>query len=141
MPTTVSGSMMFGGGPDGRTTAGVVNVFNYKIEDLAQGGDITARAFFQAPRPCRVLDARIIPEAASTGVDGSNTLLVQLYNITQSAAVAAVTRTADLAANTPVALTVAASAAEIEEDDVLGIVVTQGTTANAGTFVLQVTYT
>lgn len=111
--------------------------FNYKVEDLAAGVDITARAFFQAKEALEVLTAAIVPEAASVGVDGANTLVVTLRNITQAKDIATVTRTTDLVANTPVALAVTLANAKVTKEDVLGLVVTQGATANAGTFVLQ----
>lgn len=119
--------------------SGVQTAFT-RVEDLSAGADITARAFFRAKYPIEVLEAEILPEAVSAGVDGSNTLAVTLRNITEGVDIATVTRTTDLAANTPVALTVTAANADVAADDVLGIVVTQGATANAGRFILQVTY-
>jgi enoyl-CoA hydratase/carnithine racemase len=121
--------------------AASVSVFNYKVENLSAGADITARAFFVAPVALTVLDSvKIIPEAASTGVDSGNSLIVTLRNITEGADVATITRTTDLAANTPVALTLAAAAADIAASDVLGLVVTQGAAADASTFVLQFSF-
>lgn len=120
--------------------AASVRVFSYKVENLAAGADITARAFFVAPYALTVLDSvKLIPEAASTGVDVSNTLVVTLRNITEGVDIATVTRGAggDLVANTPVALTLTAANADIAAADVLGLVVTQGATADASTFVLQ----
>jgi hypothetical protein len=116
-------------------------VFNYKVEDLGAGADLTARAFFVAPFALTVLDSvQVIPEAASAGVDGSNTLVLTLRNITASEDIATITRTTDLAANTPVALTLTAANADIAASDVLGLVVTQGAAANAGTFLFQFAY-
>lgn len=121
--------------------AALIDIFSYKIENLAAGADLTARAFFVAPAALTILDSvKLIPEAASTGVDGSNTLVVTLRNITEGVDIATITRTADLVANTPLALTLTSANADIAAGDVLGIVVTQGATADAGTFMVQFSF-
>lgn len=120
--------------------AAQVHVFNYKVENLAAGADLTERAFFSHPNALTVLAAKIIPEGASAGVDGSNTIVVTLRNITEAVDVASVTRTADLAANTPVSLTLTAANADIAAGDVLGVVVTNGAAADPDTFVVQFSF-
>lgn len=110
------------------------------IEDLAADADIAARVFFRAKYPTEILEAEILPTAASTGVDGSNTLTVTVRNVTQSVDIATVVSTTNLALNTPVALTVTAANRFTNADDVIGIVVTQGTTANTAGFLVQVTH-
>lgn len=123
-----------------RNYAGI-GIFNYKVENLAAGADLTARAFFKAPVALTILDSvNVIPEAASTGIDGSNTLVLTLRNITESVDIATTTRTIDLAANAPVSLTLAAANADITSGDVLGLVVTQGAAADAGTFLFQFSF-
>lgn len=110
----------------------------YQVEDLAAGADISARAIFQAKQALTILDDVVfIPAAASVGVDGSNTLVITLRNITEGVDIATVTRTTDLVANTPIALTLTAANADVASADVLGIVVTQGATADTAGGSLQ----
>ena len=115
-------------------------IFTARVENLAAGADITARAELAVPYPITIYDVQIIPLASSTGVDGSNTMVVTWTNITKSVDIATVTRTTDISANTPVALTITASAANCAADDVQGIVVTNGAAADPGLFNVQVTY-
>lgn len=110
------------------------------VENLAAGGDITERVFWRAPYPCYVYEAEILPVAASVGVDGSNTVLVTIQNITQGVAIATVTSTTNYVANTPIALTVTTANADIAAGDVIGLIVTQGATADTAGFVVQFTY-
>jgi hypothetical protein len=111
------------------------------VENLGAGADITARIAYALPVEHEVDAVSILPIAASSGVDSGNTLVVQLVNITDtSAVIAAVTRTADLAANTPVSLTLVAAEAACAANDVIGIVVTQGAASDAGLFAIQVRY-
>lgn len=119
-----------------------VHTASIRMEDLGAGADITARAFFRAKYPIEWLEAEILPEAVSAGIDSGNTLVVTLRNITAAVDIATLTQTTDLAANTPVALTLSTTAANLKSaaDDVMGIVVTQGATANAPIFWLQGTY-
>ena len=116
-------------------------IFNYKVENLAAAADITERAFFQAPVALTVEDSvKALQEAASAGIDGSNTAVITLRNITEAVDVAVVTLTADVSANAATALTLTVANADIAALDILGIVVTQGTTADLASFVLQFAY-
>jgi hypothetical protein len=110
------------------------------VENLAAGADITERAFWRAPYPVQVYQVQVLPIAASVGVDGSNTVLVTLRNITQGVDIATVTSTSNYVANTPISLTITAANADVAADDVLGIVVTQGATADTAGFVVQADY-
>jgi hypothetical protein len=108
------------------------------VEDLGAGADITERAHYIAPRASTVIDSvRAVFSAATAGVDGSNTLVIKLRNITEGADIATVTKTATTSANAVESLTLVAAAADIAASDVLGIVVTQGAASDAGTFTLQ----
>lgn len=121
--------------------AGVFGVFNYKVEDLGAGADITARAFFQAPFALTILDSvKALQEGASAGVDGGNTAVITLRNITEGVDVATITLSADVSANAATALTLTGANADIAASDILGIVVTQGAAANLSSFVLQFAY-
>lgn len=111
-----------------------------KVENLAAGADLTERVFWRAPYPVEILSCEILPEAASVGVDGSNTAVVTLRNITASENIATVTSTAQWAANTPIALTLTAANVDVAADAVIGIVVTNGATADLPIFNLQVNY-
>lgn len=119
--------------------AGVQTVVT-KVENLAAGADLTERVFWRAPYPVEILACEILPEAASTGVDGSNTAAITLRNITASEDIGTVTSTSNWAANTPVALTLTAANVDVAGDAVIGIVVTNGATADLPIFNLQVTY-
>lgn len=119
--------------------AGVQTVVT-KVENLAAGADLTERVFWRAPYPVEILACEILPEAASAGVDESNTAAITLRNITASEDVGTVTSTSNWAANTPVALTLTAANVDVEGDAVIGIVVTNGATADLPIFNLQVTY-
>lgn len=111
-----------------------------KVENLAAGADLTERVFWRAPYPVEILACEILPEAASAGVDGSNTAAITLRNITAAENIGTVTSTSNWAANTPVALTLTAANVDVEGDAVIGIVVTNGATADLPIFNLQVTY-
>lgn len=112
--------------------------FQYQVEDLGAGVDITERAFFSSGFALEIQEVVAIFGEATVGVDGSNTLLITLRNITQAEDVASVTLTANQAAGarTTVSITNDKPAA----NDVLGLIVTQGTTADAGLFELQAQY-
>lgn len=113
-------------------------VVSYDIEDLAAGADIAARAFYIAPRASTVIDSvKCVYEAASSAVDGSNTTVIKLRNITEGADVATVTLTATTSANAAESLTLVSAAADIAANDVLGVVVTNGATADTPKMILQ----
>ena len=117
---------------------GAIQLVQYEIEDLAAGADIAARAIYLAPRACTVLNSvRAVYTAASVGVDGSNTTVITLRNITEGVDVASVTKTATTAANAVESLTLTAANADIAASDVLGVVVTNGATADTPKITLQ----
>lgn len=111
---------------------------SYRLENLSAGADITARAFWRAPAAGSVSAAFFLNEAASAGIDVSNTAVVTLRNITASADIATITLTANTTANTATALTL--GTATLAADDIVGIVVTQGAAADLGIINLQFTY-
>lgn len=117
-----------------------IQQYGIRMENLAANGDVTERVFWRAKFPIQILEAEVLPEAAATGVDGSNTVLVTLRNITQQVDIATVTSTTNWAANTPVALALTAANTDVAADDVIGIVVTQGTAADVAIFWLQITF-
>lgn len=121
---------------------GGVSSVQLRLENLAAGADLTERVFFRCPYPIEWLEAYILPEAVSAGIDAGNSLLVTLRNITAAVDIATVTTIANLAANTPLALTMSTTVANTKSaaDDVIGIVVTQGATADAPIFILQANY-
>lgn len=104
----------------------------YMVEDLAAGAAITARAVWCAPASgaAYVHEAYVLHEAASVGVDGSNTSVLTLRNITQGVDIATVTLSATNSANDKSTLTVSNGA--LAAGDVVGVVVTNGATANPG---------
>lgn len=121
--------------------AGTRILFRHEVDPGAAGVDITARAVFVAPVALTVLDTvKVIFTEASVGVDGSNTLILALRNITEGVDIATVTRSATNSANDVVALTLAGANADVAANDVLGITVTQGATADAGRLTFQFEY-
>lgn len=119
---------------------GDVHTVSISIEDLGAGSDIADRGVFSAPYPITVLEAKIVPWTVSAGVDGSNTLVVALKNLTEGVTIGTVTSTADLAAATPVSLTLTDANTDIAANDVLGVSVTQGATANTAGLFVQFSY-
>lgn len=119
---------------------GDIQTLSVPIEDLGAGVDITDRGVFAAPYPLSVLEAKVVPYAASAGVDGSNTVVVDLKNLTATETIGTVTSTSNYAAATPVDLTLTAANVDVAANAVLGFSVTQGATANTAGMVLQVSY-
>lgn len=121
--------------------AGSIALANYRTDELAAGADITERAFFRAERAITIVDSvGFLNEAASVGVDGSNTLAVTLRNITEAVDIATIVLTADTSANARTAMTLTAANADIAANDIIGVVVTQGATADVGRITLQFEY-
>lgn len=111
---------------------------SYEHEELAAGVDISARPIYQAIGAETVTSVKYIPRGNSAGIDGSNTLVLTLRNITEGADVATVTVSTDLVGGTPVTVTITAANADIAASDVLGITVTQGATADVTLGIFQV---
>lgn len=118
----------------------VESCWHWAVENLSAGADITARAMHQCRVQTDILAVKVLHQANSTGVDGSNTVVLTLRNITQSADIATVTLSTNVTANTATALTLTAAQARCAAGDILGLVVTQGATADLGAFTLQTDY-
>lgn len=117
------------------------HLFSHEVDPGAAGTDISARGVFVAPAALTILDSvKALATDAITGVDGSNTLVLTLRNITEGVDVATVTRTTTASANTVIALTLASANADIAANDVLGLTVTQGATADAARLMFQFEY-
>lgn len=120
--------------------AGVSIPFGYEVEDLGAGADIAARAIFAAPAAITVTAVTYVPRGNSAGIDGSNTSVVTLRNITEGVDIATITRTTDFAANTPVTVTITAANADVASGDVIGFTNTNGAAANPDAAMIQFTY-
>jgi len=118
---------------------GARQLVQYQIEDLGAGADISAAGFYIAPRASTVLDSvRVIYRTASAAVDGSNTSVIRLINVTDSSAViASITKTATTSANAVETLTLVAADADLAANDVLGLTITNGASADTGLMLLQ----
>lgn len=127
---------------DAETLRGAIrHMFSEEVDPGSAGTDISARAVFVAPAALTILDSvKVIATEAITGVDGSNTLVLTLRNITEAVDIATLTRTATSSANDVLSLTLAAANADIAANDVIGITVTQGATADAGRLRFQFEY-
>ena len=124
----------------GEDWLGDIQTVSISIEDLGAGSDIADRGVFAAPYPLQILEAKIVPWAASAGVDGSNTLVVDLKNLTATETIGTVTSTTNLAAATPVDLTLTSAHTDVAANAVLGVSVTQGATANTAGLFVQFSY-
>lgn len=122
-----------------RSAAGTQS-FSVDVENLAAGADLTERAHWRAPVALTILSAHVIWQGASVGVDGANTALVSLRNLTAAEDVATFTFTTNRTANTADALTLQPANVDVAAGAVLGLVVTQGTTADLSAFTIQGTY-
>lgn len=119
---------------------GLRQTVTYWVEDLSAGADFTARAIWSPSVACYITAVKVIWAAATVGVDGSNTLVIDLANATQSNAIGTLSRTSTNSANTTSSLTLTAANQDIAADDVVTLAVTQGATANAGIFGIQIEY-
>jgi hypothetical protein len=109
----------------------------YEHEDLSADADIAARPIFEARFAGTITSVRYIPRANSSGIDGSNTAIITLRNITEGVNVATVTRTTNVVAGTPVDITITGDNADIASGDVLGLTITQGSAADLAAGILQ----
>lgn len=112
------------------------------VENLAAGADIADRLVWVVPCPgCRIVQAKIFGPA-STGIDGSNTLVVALKG--GSDTLFSLTRTANTVADTAYDLTEQTSATlprELAAGTSVKLSVTQGATADMGAFYVQFDWT
>lgn len=127
--------------PVDMTAAANTRTFKTEIENLAAGADISTRAFFRVPQACVVTSAYLVnKETASTGVDGSNTLVVLLANATGPATIATLTKTSDVTANSATSLG-SLTNTSLAAGDIVTVAVTDGATADPGPFVVEVSCT
>ena len=122
-----------------------VVTFETAIAAGSAGADQVAagNAFMTVPTGYRlyIKAVNIIAAGTSAGIDGSNTCLIALTNITESVNVAAKTFTNVVvypAANVAAELTLVTAQQTVKAGDTLGMTITQGTTADHNGFVLQV---
>jgi hypothetical protein len=121
------------------------NVISYQIEDLAAGADIATRAVFECPtgKKITITDAKIISQGSASGIDNSNTCVVQILNGTNSIVSKTYNATtAFLANNVSGSLgTLSSTYKVLAAGEKLHLVITNGATANPPAFMLQVDYT
>ncbi len=122
-------------------TRKLVKTATHVVEDLGAGADIAARAIHSFDQDGWIVAARVCNQAtAATGIDAGNTCVVALA--VTAGAVASKTynnTTVFPAANTQDSLG-AITNPHAPKGDVLTLAVTQGATANAGPFLVQVDY-
>jgi hypothetical protein len=111
------------------------------VEDLGAGADIAARAIHSFDQDGWIVAARVCNQAtAATGIDASNTCVVALA--VTAGAVASKTYTNAVvfpAANAQDSLGTVTNH-HVPKGDVMTLAVTQGATANAGPFLVEVDY-
>jgi len=111
------------------------------VEDLAAGADIAARALHSVDQDSWIVAARIANQATTaTGIDASNTCVVALANAAGAVASKTYTNTVVFpAANAQDSLGTITNP-HCPKGDVLTLAVTQGATANAGPFLVEVDF-
>lgn len=119
---------------------GLTQMLTYQVEDLSAGSDFTARIIWSPSVACYITAIKVLWYAATVGVDGSNTLVIDVANATQSVTIGTLSRTATNTANTASSLTLTEANQDVAASDVVTLAVTQGATANAGTFGIQIEY-
>lgn len=118
----------------------VLASMEYSVEDLTAGTDIsTVRAIGRVPTgyTLELVDGGLIHEANAAGVDGSNTVVLTIRNITQSLDMATLTLTTSPTANTVSSLTVTTANRVAASGNVIGFTLVQGATANLAKCGLQ----
>lgn len=119
--------------------------FNYIIEDLGAGADITDRVlmFANATQDLTLINASIVPMGASAGVDDGNTAVITLKDGAGNTIVA---KTYDTAGQPPAASAIGDLGAldetykSLSAGEKLTLSIAQGATANLPGLMLQVTY-
>jgi len=111
------------------------------VEDLAAGADIAARAIHGFDADAWIVSARVVNQATTaTGIDAGNTCVVALAVTAGSVASKTYTNTVVFpAANTQDSLGTITNH-HVPKGDVMTLAVTQGATANAGPFLVEVDY-
>ena len=111
------------------------------VEDLAAGADIAARAIHGFDADAWIVSARVVNQATTaTGIDAGNTCVVALAVTAGAVASKTYTNTVVFpAANTQDSLGTVTNH-HVPKGDVMTLAVTQGATANAGPFLVEVDY-
>lgn len=120
----------------------VLSSMEYNVEDLTAGTDIsTVRAIGFVPSgfTFELAAGGLIHEANAAGVDGSNTVVLTIRNVTQSLDMGTLTLTSSPTANAVSLLTVNTTIANrtAAAGDVIGFTLVQGATANLAKCGLQ----
>lgn len=119
--------------------AGVI-VVSYEVEDLGVGADIAAgnpRDIFVNPLgQLTCIQANVCFTDATTGVDGSNTLVIDVFR--SGGLDVSLTRTTNAGASDIAAMTI--TTATLAAGGVVSLAVTQGATADAGRFRVELIF-
>jgi len=120
-------------------TRKLVKTVTHLVEDLGAGADIAARAIHGFDQDGWIVSARIVNQATTaTGIDAGNTCVVALAVTAGAVASKTYTNTVVFpAANTQDSLGTITNP-HCPKGDVVTLAVTQGATANAGPFLLQI---
>lgn len=119
---------------------GTVQTLLYQVEDLGAGVDFTARIIWSPSVASYITAIKVLFYAATASVDVSNTFVVTVANATSAVTIGTLTKTTTSTANTAASLTLTAANQDVAASDVITLAVTQGATANAGTFGIQIEY-
>jgi hypothetical protein len=119
----------------------LVKTVTHLVEDLGAGADIAARAIHSFDQDGWIVSARIVNQATTaTGIDAGNTCVVALAVTAGAVASKTYTNTVVFpAANTQDSLGTITNH-HVPKNDVMTLAVTQGATANAGPFLVEVDY-
>ena len=118
-----------------------VKTVTHAVEDLAAGADIAARAIHTFEKEGWIVSARVVNQAtAAAGIDNSNTCVVAINAGGSSVA----TKTFDATTTFPAANAASdlgtISNPHVSAGGVMTLAVTNGATANPGTFIVEVDY-
>jgi len=120
--------------------------FTIPIEDLAQAADFTDRAEFVVPTDGVVITKVGIctKDPGSAGIDGSNTVVIDVKNKTAVTTITTITIITDIGVNVfndSSFFSATLNNQTLSADDVITIAVTQGTNANMGPFLIILEFT
>jgi len=96
---------------------------------LAAGGDLAELGVWIAPTGLRVVRVTLLPQVASSGIDGDNASVWTLRAGVAGSTISSVTQATDFAANTAVAMTMGAEAT-IAQGTVITLQVANGAAAD-----------
>lgn len=118
-----------------------VKTVTHSVEDLSAGADIAARAIHHFNSPAWLVAARVVNQAtAAAGIDNGNTCVVAIA--TDAGSVVSTTFNASTTfptANTRFDMGALANT-PVRAGYIMTLAVTNGTTANPGTFLVEVDY-